>query len=193
MTSNQHEADVKRNMADGRKAGVSGTPAFFINGVMLSGALPIERFKTEIDRALKDQSPARCPPCSTHMPDVSSDSRGPAPRRAAPPSPRRISSRHHHPHVAAVRGRCSGSGLQDRVKTLLLAVRNAGPASLSTLLVTSPAARPGAQLQRLQAICHIYLGSDADRGSASLLARRSFRRAGALSDLWEQRTPASSS
>jgi protein-disulfide isomerase len=54
MTSNQHEADVKRNMADGRKAGVSGTPAFFINGVMLSGALPIERFKSEIDRALKD-------------------------------------------------------------------------------------------------------------------------------------------
>ncbi|MBL9005353.1 MAG: thioredoxin domain-containing protein [Myxococcales bacterium] len=54
LTSNQHEADVKRNMADGRKAGVSGTPAFFINGVMLSGALPIERFKSEIDRALKD-------------------------------------------------------------------------------------------------------------------------------------------
>ncbi len=54
LTTNQHEADVKRNMADGRKAGVSGTPAFFINGVMLSGALPIERFKTEIDRALKD-------------------------------------------------------------------------------------------------------------------------------------------
>ena len=54
LTSNQHEADVKANMNDGRKAGVSGTPAFFVNGVMLSGAQPIERFKSEIDRALKD-------------------------------------------------------------------------------------------------------------------------------------------
>ena len=53
LTSGQHDADVKRNTADGRKAGVSGTPAFFINGIMLSGALPIERFKSEIDRELK--------------------------------------------------------------------------------------------------------------------------------------------
>jgi protein-disulfide isomerase len=39
-------------MADGQKAGVSGTPAFFINGVFLNGAQPYERFKAVIDREL---------------------------------------------------------------------------------------------------------------------------------------------
>lgn len=42
---------------DGKKAGdaagVSGTPAFFINGRLLSGALPFERFKEIIDHELK--------------------------------------------------------------------------------------------------------------------------------------------
>ena len=33
-------------------AGVSGTPAFFINGIMLSGAMPYEQFQTIIDREL---------------------------------------------------------------------------------------------------------------------------------------------
>jgi len=56
---------------------------------------------------------------------------------------------------------------EDWVKTLLLAVRHAGPASLSTLLSDESRRQAGAQLQRLQAICHIYLGSDADRGSAA--------------------------
>jgi len=43
---------VKKNMADGEEAGVSGTPAFFINGKMLSGALPFEDFKKAIDAEL---------------------------------------------------------------------------------------------------------------------------------------------
>ncbi|HWV39327.1 MAG TPA: thioredoxin domain-containing protein [Vulgatibacter sp.] len=43
---------VKKNMADGQDAGVTGTPAFFINGKMLSGALPFEEFKRAIDAEL---------------------------------------------------------------------------------------------------------------------------------------------
>ena len=35
----KQEAEVKKDMADGAVAGVSGTPAFFINGIMLSGVL----------------------------------------------------------------------------------------------------------------------------------------------------------
>ncbi len=44
--------EVKADMADGQKYGVSGTPAFFINGKMISGAQPFEVFKAEIDAAL---------------------------------------------------------------------------------------------------------------------------------------------
>ena len=40
---------VKEDQAAGAKLGVSGTPAFFINGVMLSGAQPLEEFKKVID------------------------------------------------------------------------------------------------------------------------------------------------
>jgi protein-disulfide isomerase len=42
------DADVK----DGEEAGVNGTPAFFINGRMLSGAQPFEAFKRIIDEEL---------------------------------------------------------------------------------------------------------------------------------------------
>ena len=46
------EAEIRKDMADGEEAGVSGTPAFFINGVFLSGAQPFEKFKAIIDREL---------------------------------------------------------------------------------------------------------------------------------------------
>jgi predicted DsbA family dithiol-disulfide isomerase len=44
--------EVRKDMADGEEAGVTGTPAFFINGVFLSGAQPYEKFKAIIDREL---------------------------------------------------------------------------------------------------------------------------------------------
>jgi protein-disulfide isomerase len=43
------EADIK----DGNEAGVSGTPAFFINGRMLTGAQPFDAFKHIIDEELE--------------------------------------------------------------------------------------------------------------------------------------------
>ena len=45
-------AEVQKDLEDGQKVGVSGTPAFFINGVMLSGAVPFAQFKEIIDREL---------------------------------------------------------------------------------------------------------------------------------------------
>ena len=39
-------------MRAGDEAGVSGTPAFYINGRMLSGAQPFEAFKEIIDEEL---------------------------------------------------------------------------------------------------------------------------------------------
>ncbi len=46
------EEEVRKDMADGEAVGVSGTPAFFINGLFLNGAQPYEKFKTIIDREL---------------------------------------------------------------------------------------------------------------------------------------------
>jgi len=46
-------ADVKKDAADGQAVGVTGTPAFFVNGRFLSGAQPFEAFKAIIDEELK--------------------------------------------------------------------------------------------------------------------------------------------
>jgi protein-disulfide isomerase len=43
---------VEKDHADAKTAGVNGTPAFFINGVSLSGAQPFEKFKAVIDQEL---------------------------------------------------------------------------------------------------------------------------------------------
>jgi protein-disulfide isomerase len=52
MDSGRAMVLVKRDMAAGQQAGVSGTPAFFINGFMLSGAQPEEAFRKLIDAEL---------------------------------------------------------------------------------------------------------------------------------------------
>jgi protein-disulfide isomerase len=44
--------EVQQDMADGQAAGVQGTPAFFINGKLISGAQPFSVFKQAIDAAL---------------------------------------------------------------------------------------------------------------------------------------------
>jgi protein-disulfide isomerase len=43
---------IDKDMAAGEEAGVNGTPAFFINGRMIDGAQPYERFKEIIDEEL---------------------------------------------------------------------------------------------------------------------------------------------
>jgi protein-disulfide isomerase len=44
---------VDQDLKDGMEAGVNGTPAFFVNGVMLSGAQPLEAFSKIIDQELQ--------------------------------------------------------------------------------------------------------------------------------------------
>jgi protein-disulfide isomerase len=46
------QAAVAKDLKDGADVGVDGTPAFFINGRMLSGAQPFEKFKEIIDEEL---------------------------------------------------------------------------------------------------------------------------------------------
>jgi len=46
------EAEVKKDMADGQAAGVTGTPGFVINGKIVKGAQPFENFKRIIEAEL---------------------------------------------------------------------------------------------------------------------------------------------
>lgn len=56
LTSEKYKADIEKDTQDGRKAGVSGTPGFFINGVEISGAKPQEEFTRVIDDELSRKS-----------------------------------------------------------------------------------------------------------------------------------------
>jgi len=50
--SKKYESLIKTNFEDGGALGVTGTPAFFINGRMLVGAQPIEQFRAIINDEL---------------------------------------------------------------------------------------------------------------------------------------------
>lgn len=52
VDARKYADEVQKDFDDGRKAGVSGTPTFFINGKMVVGALPIEEFEIAIEEAL---------------------------------------------------------------------------------------------------------------------------------------------
>lgn len=53
LDTGKYTAEVEKDFADGNKAGVSGTPSFFINGTPIFGAHPLEKFKELVDRALE--------------------------------------------------------------------------------------------------------------------------------------------
>ncbi len=46
------QEEVQSDIDDGQKVGVNGTPAFFINGIFVSGALPFENFDEIIQKEL---------------------------------------------------------------------------------------------------------------------------------------------
>lgn len=48
-----HMDRVEASRKEGERIGISATPSFVINGVLIQGAQPFERFKEKIDRALK--------------------------------------------------------------------------------------------------------------------------------------------
>jgi len=54
LDSGKYSSEVQKDFEDGQKAGVSGTPAFFINGILISGAQPFENFKKVIDAELAE-------------------------------------------------------------------------------------------------------------------------------------------
>jgi protein-disulfide isomerase len=52
VSSGKMADKVKKDADDGSKVGVNGTPATFINGMMISGAAPFSDFKAEIEKQL---------------------------------------------------------------------------------------------------------------------------------------------
>ena len=53
LDSGKHAASISKDMAEGTQAGVTGTPAFFVNGRFLSGAQPFASFQDAIEEALE--------------------------------------------------------------------------------------------------------------------------------------------
>lgn len=53
LEAGTHAARVQKSVEEGITAGVSGTPAFFINGIHISGAQPIAAFREIIDVELQ--------------------------------------------------------------------------------------------------------------------------------------------
>ncbi len=56
LSDGKYEKKVKDSVTYGSSLGVSGTPSFFINGLMLVGAQPQSKFEQVIDAELKDKS-----------------------------------------------------------------------------------------------------------------------------------------
>ena len=54
LDANAHKAQIDADSKVGDDAGISGTPAFVINGYFVSGAQPFPKFKKLIDRALAE-------------------------------------------------------------------------------------------------------------------------------------------
>ncbi len=54
LDSGQFRDAVKADVQEGRAAGVSGTPTFFINGRRLVGAQPLQAFREALQDALRE-------------------------------------------------------------------------------------------------------------------------------------------
>ena len=63
------ETKIKDDMAEASTLGARGVPAFFINGIYLSGAQPFPKFKEVIDKQIEHarQPPRRRHPCQRHL------------------------------------------------------------------------------------------------------------------------------
>jgi len=57
MDSDKFKSAIEEDAKAGQGAQVSGTPSFFVNGVLLVGAQPYDAFKTAIDQELNGATP----------------------------------------------------------------------------------------------------------------------------------------
>lgn len=77
LASGKNKAVIQNDIAKAKESGVSGTPAFFINGRLLTGAQPYDNFKNAVEVALDPSKaallpaagsqPAQAPPPPTNV------------------------------------------------------------------------------------------------------------------------------
>jgi protein-disulfide isomerase len=63
----QNEDAVRASMKEADELGVNGTPALFVNGQKIDGAVPISEVRAALDAALRDAGqpvPEHVPPAS---------------------------------------------------------------------------------------------------------------------------------
>ena len=66
LDSGKYAKQVADDMAAGSAAGVSGTPALFVNGRFISGAVPFEQIAPVIDDELRPQGRVSADPAGRH-------------------------------------------------------------------------------------------------------------------------------
>jgi protein-disulfide isomerase len=60
--SGKHQAAVQKDIEEGKRLDVNGTPTFFINGRVLTGAQPLDAFVRMIDDELARGRPTTAKP-----------------------------------------------------------------------------------------------------------------------------------
>ncbi|WP_437514649.1 DsbA family protein [Sorangium sp. So ce1099] len=88
LDTNTHKAfvDAENSVAD--KAGISGTPAFVVNGYFISGAQPFSKFKKLIDKAMKEAGETAPAAARADAPKKPAGAVQPAAAPAAPAAPK---------------------------------------------------------------------------------------------------------
>ncbi len=76
LTANRHMDVVQKDMAKGQEVGVQGTPAVFLNGILITGAQPYQNFAKMIDGLLD--------------PSKAAQMAAPGPPAAPPPAPTNV-------------------------------------------------------------------------------------------------------
>jgi protein-disulfide isomerase len=61
LESGRQREPVKADVAEGRAAGVRGTPTFFVNGRRLVGAQPLDAFREAVEDALAEAAAGKRP------------------------------------------------------------------------------------------------------------------------------------
>lgn len=76
MNSGEKKSVMENDTTEGSNLGVSGTPAFFINGKFLGGAFPYELFKEIIDKEVEGKGSTDYKDYSQRLQDAYLDPRG---------------------------------------------------------------------------------------------------------------------